>query len=189
VDNLKGYAPAVVDELLPSQMTLGQVQQVLARLLKEQVPIRNLQSILECLADSIVETKDVNVLTEKVRGRISRTILEPYLGSDDTLFAAVIEPTLERSLADAIAGSQGIQQLPPGFLARFVESTADALSSMVKDGHEPVVITRSSLRPFLAEAIAGTIPNSAVLSYQETSSAKKIETVTRIEVSVSQPGP
>jgi len=188
VDNLKSHAPAVVDELLPNQMTLGQVQQVLARLLKEQVPIRNLQSILECLADSIVETKDVNVLTEKVRTRISRTILEPYVSADDTLYAAVIDPTLERSLAEAVAGTHGIQQLPPGFLARFVESTADALSSMVKDGHEPVVITRSSLRPFLAEAVAGTIPNAAVLSYQETSTAKKVETVARIEVAVGQPG-
>jgi flagellar biosynthesis protein FlhA len=188
VDNLKVHAPAVVDELLPNQMTLGQVQQVLAKLLREQVPIRNLQSILECLADSVTETKDVNALTEKVRARISRTILEPYLNNNDTLHAAVIDPTLERSLSDAVAGTQGIQQLPPGFLARFVESTADALSSMVKSGHEPVVITRSSLRPFLAEAIAGTIPNAAVLSYQETSSAQRVETVARIEVSVGQPG-
>ncbi|MHC4077187.1 MAG: flagellar biosynthesis protein FlhA [Planctomycetota bacterium] len=189
VDNLKTHSPAVVDELLPNQMTLGQVQQVLARLLREQVPIRNLQTILECLSDSIVETKDINALTEKVRARISRTILEPYVGSDDTLFAAVIEPNLERSLADAVAGSQGVQQLPPGFLARFVESTANALASMVKDGREPVVITRSSLRPFLAEAVAGTIPNAAVLSYQETSSATKVETVARIEVPLTPTGP
>ncbi|MHC4515822.1 MAG: FHIPEP family type III secretion protein, partial [Planctomycetota bacterium] len=189
VDNLKTHSPAVVDELLPNQMTLGQVQQVLARLLREQVPIRNLQTILECLSDSIVETKDINALTEKVRARISRTILEPYVGSDDTLFAAVIEPNLERSLADAVAGSQGVQQLPAGFLARFVESTANALASMVKDGREPVVITRSSLRPFLAEAVAGTIPNAAVLSYQETSSATKVETVARIEVPLTPTGP
>lgn len=189
VDNLKAHAPAVVDELLPNQMTLGQVQQVLAKLLREQVPIRNLQSILECLADSAAETKDVNALTERVRARIARTILEPYLGNGDTLHAAVIDPTLERSLADAVAGSMGIQQLPPGFLARFVESTANALSTMVKEGHEPVVITRSSLRPFLAEAIAGTIPNAAVLSYQETSSAQKVETVARIEVPVGAAGP
>ena len=128
------------------------------------------------------------MLTEKVRARIARTILEPYLGPDEILFAAVIEPNLERSLSDAVAGGSGIQQLPPGFLARFVESTAQALSSMVKEGREPVLITRSSLRPFLAEAIAGTIPNSAVLSYQETSPAAKVETVARIDVPVNQTG-
>ena len=59
------------------------------------------------------------------------------------------------------------------------------MASMVKEGREPVLITRSSLRPFLAEAVAGAIPNAAVLSYQETSPAAKIETIARIEVPVA----
>ncbi|HEX5053668.1 MAG TPA: flagellar biosynthesis protein FlhA [Planctomycetota bacterium] len=182
VDNLKKAAPAVVDELIPSQLTLGQVQRILASLLKEGVPIRNLQTILEALADACVETKDARQLTEHVRTRLARTILEPHLDAAGTLHAAFLEPELERNLAEALAGNEGVTNLPAGFLGRFVDRTAEALSSMARNGRDPVLVTRANLRPFLAEAIAGVIPNAAVLSYQETTPAKKVETTQRIAV-------
>jgi flagellar biosynthesis protein FlhA len=180
VENLKKASPAVVDELIPNQMTIGQVQQVLAALLKEQVPIRDLQSILEALADSCQDTKDPRILTEKVRARIARVIVEPHLDQDGALHAVVIDPDLERNLADTVGGGDGIGQLPHGFLSRFVDETAKALMAMAKDGRDPILLTRASLRPFLAEAIAGVIPNAAVLSYQETRPAKRVETADRI---------
>jgi flagellar biosynthesis protein FlhA len=182
VDNLKKAAPAVVDELIPGQLTLGQVQRILAGLLKEGVPIRNLQTILEGLADACTETKDPRQLTEHVRARLARTIVEPHLDPVGTLHAAFLDPDLERNLAEALAGNDGVTNLPPGFLGRFVDRTAEALSSMARTGRDPVLVTRASLRPFLAEAIAGVIPNAAVLSYQETSPAKKVETTQRIAV-------
>ena len=148
VDNLKETAPAVVDELVPSKMSIGEIQGVLSRLLKEQVPIRNLQQVLEALADSAGETKDPTQLTERVRTRISRTVIEPYLSSEGCLNVAVIEPSLERGLADAVAGGDGIASLPAGFLGRFVDSVAESLSTMVAEGREPVLLTRASLRPF-----------------------------------------
>ena len=184
LDNLKKSAPAVVEELIPGQLSVGNLQRVLAGLLREQVPIRNLQAILEAIADSIHETKDPRALTEKVRTRLARTILERHLDSAGTLHAAVIDATLERSLAEAVAGQEGLTRLPQGFLARFVDSTAEALANMAKSGRDPVLITRAALRPFLAEAISGVIPNAAVLSYQETAPAKRVETVSRIAVPV-----
>ncbi|MBL8735109.1 MAG: FHIPEP family type III secretion protein, partial [Planctomycetes bacterium] len=174
--------PAVVEELIPGQLTLGQVQRILAGLLKEGVPIRNLQTILEALADACLETKDVRALTEHVRSRLCRTIVEPHLDPTGTLHAAFLDPELERNLAEALAGNDGVANLPTGFLGRFVDRTAEALSSMVRTGRDPVLVTRASLRPFLAEAIAGVIPNAAVLSYQETTPAKKVETTQRIAV-------
>ncbi|MEO6594114.1 MAG: flagellar biosynthesis protein FlhA [Planctomycetota bacterium] len=182
VDNLKKVSPAVVDELIPAQLSLGQVQRILAGLLKESVPIRNLQTILEALADACVETKDPRQLTEQVRTRLARTILEPHLDAAGTLYAAFLEPELERNLAEALAGNEGVTNLPAGFLGRFVDRTAEALSAMARNGRDPVLVTRANLRPFLAEAIAGVIPNAAVLSYQETTSAKKVETTQRIAV-------
>lgn len=182
VDNLKKTSPAVVDELIPSQLTLGQVQRILAGLLKEGVPIRNLQTILEGLADACTETKDPRQLTEHVRARLARTIVEPHLDPAGTLHAAFLDPDLERNLAEALAGNDGVANLPTGFLGRFVDRTAEALSAMAKNGRDPVLVTRASLRPFLAEAIAGVIPNAAVLSYQETTPARKVETTQRIAV-------
>jgi flagellar biosynthesis protein FlhA len=180
VDNLKKVSPAVVDELIPGQLTLGHVQRILAGLLKEGVPIRNLQTILEGLADACTETKDPRQLTEHVRARLARTIVEPHLDAAGTLHAAFLDPELERNLAEALAGNDGVANLPAGFLGRFVDRTAEALSSMARNGRDPVLVTRASLRPFLAEAIAGVIPNAAVLSYQETTPARKVETSQRI---------
>ena len=180
VDNLKKVSPAVVDELIPGQLTLGHVQRILAGLLKEGVPIRNLQTILEGLADACTETKDPRQLTEHVRARLARTIVEPHLDAAGTLHAAFLDPELERNLAEALAGNDGVANLPAGFLGRFVDRTAEALSSMARSGRDPVLVTRASLRPFLAEAIAGVIPNAAVLSYQETTPARKVETSQRI---------
>lgn len=182
VDNLKKTSPAVVDELIPGQLTLGQVQRILSTLLKEGVPIRNLQTILEGLADGCVDGKDPQKLVEQVRTRIARTIVEPHLDPQGTLHAAFLDPDLEKKLADAIAGGDGIGALPNGFLGRFVDSTANALAEMARTGRDPVLVTRATLRPFLAEAITGVIPNAAVLSYQETSPAKRIETTQRIAV-------
>jgi flagellar biosynthesis protein FlhA len=182
VDNLKKVSPAVVDELIPSQLTLGQVQRILAGLLREGVPIRNLQTILEALADACVDTKDARQLIEHVRTRLARTIVERHLDAAGTLFAAFLDPELERNLAEALAGNDGVANLPAGFLGRFVDRTAEALSVMAKNGRDPVLVTRANLRPFLAEAITGVIPNAAVLSYQETTPAKRVETLQRIAV-------
>ena len=125
---------------------------------------------------------DLGILTEKVRGRLARTILEPHLDEDGTLHAAVIDPDLERSLADAVAGTNGLANLPAGFLSRFVDNTAEAMAAMTKEGRNPILITRASLRPLLAEALSSAIPGSTVVSYQETAPAKKVETTTRITV-------
>lgn len=182
IDNLKEQAPAVIEELIPAQMSVGQVQRILSNLLNEGVPIRNLQTILEALADSIIETKDARQLTEQVRSRLARTICEPHLDPSGTLHAVFLEPELERNLAEALAGNDGAANLPQGFLARFVDNTAEALSGMARDGRDPVLVTRASLRPFLAEAVSGVIPNAAVLSYQETTPAKKVETTQRVAV-------
>jgi flagellar biosynthesis protein FlhA len=182
LDNLKKSAPAVVDELVPSQLGVGQIQRVLATLLKEGVAIRNLQTILEALADAVAETKDPQKLTEQVRARLARTIVEPHLDPQGTLHAAFLDPDLEKSLAEALAGNDGLANLQAGFLGTFVDRTAEALAAMARSGRDPVLVTRAALRPFLADAIAGVIPNAAVLSYQETGPAKKVETVQRIAV-------
>ncbi len=185
LDNLKKTSPAVVEELIPGQLAVGQVQRILSNLLKEGVPIRNLQTILEALADACVDTKDTSKLVEHVRSRIARTIVEPHLDPQGTLHAAFLDPDLERQLAEALSGQEGIGNLPNGFLGRFVDSTANALADMAKKGRDPVLVTRATLRPFLAEAIADVIPNAAVLSYQETAPAKRIETTQRIAVAAS----
>ena len=181
VDQVKKRAPAVVEELIPQRLSLGQVQRVLCNLLKEQVSMRNLDLILEALADAALDSKDIKVLTERARARLARTIVEPY-AAGGKLKAVTIDPALERQLADAVAGSPEGLTLPPGFLARFVDRTAQEMARAARGGKEPVLLTRATLRPFLSEAISGVIPHAAVLSYQETAPVVEVETVGQVRV-------
>ncbi|RLB06694.1 MAG: hypothetical protein DRG27_07110 [Deltaproteobacteria bacterium] len=87
IDNIKSTHPRVVEELIPNLLTLGAVQKVLQNLLKEQVPIRDLVTILEALADYASVTKDPEILTEYVRERIGRHIVKQYV-TDGVLYVA-----------------------------------------------------------------------------------------------------
>ena len=178
LDAQKKLSPAVVEEVVPNLLSVGQIQKVLASLLKEQVSIRNLGLILEAMADGAMETKDVRALAEEVRRRLARSIVEPFLDEDGTLRAVTLDQTLERTMADAVVARGGdLSNLPPGFLGKLVDSAAGELQKAVQAGHEPVLLTRAALRPFLAETLLAAVPGGAVLSYQEAAAAKRIENI------------
>ncbi len=178
LDAQKKLTPAVVEEVVPGLLTVGQVQKVLSSLLKEQVSIRNLGLILEALADGAMETKDLRTLTEEVRRRLARSIVEPFLDEEGTLWAVTLDQTLERTMADAVVARGGdLSNLPPGFLGKLVDSASAELQKAIQSGHEPVLLTRAALRPFLAETLLAAVPGGAVLSYQEAAVAKRIESV------------
>ena len=83
------------------------------------------------------------------------------------------------------AGQRGASpetNLPPGFLSRFIDNVADSMSTMTKAGRDPILITRASLRPLLAEALTTSIPGAVVVSYPETAPATRVETMARITV-------
>ncbi|PIE22952.1 MAG: flagellar biosynthesis protein FlhA [Planctomycetota bacterium] len=183
LENSKKIAPTVVDEVVPSILSSSQVQRVLADLLKERVSIRNLPLILESLGDAAAESKEHRHLVENVRTRISRAILEPYIDEQGALHVATIEPQLEQQLLAALTG-QGTQGevLAQGALGSFVERSAEVLADLVRQGHQPVLVTRAALRPFLAEAVVGAVPGSAVLSYQEIAVHKEIDVIAQVNL-------
>ena len=100
IDHAKEQAPAVVDELIPELLNLGQVQKVLANLLRERVSIRDMVSILETLADQAQATKDLDRLTEHVRQALARQILQPLVGKDKTLPVITLDPQIEQQILD-----------------------------------------------------------------------------------------
>ena len=180
LDNVKKGTPTVVEEVVPNLLTTAQVQRVLAGLLKEQVAIRNLPIILEAIGDAAQESKDPNHLIEAARLRIARSIVEPFLANEGTLNIATIEPELERQLLAAVTGNGDQEVMAQGLLGSFVEETAKVLAGLVRNGHQPVLVTRAGLRPFLAEAVVGAIPGSATFSYQEIATVKKVNVMEQI---------
>ena len=132
----------VVEELIPSKLGYGEVQQVLRNLLVEGVPIRNMPVILEALADGVARTKDPAALSEIVRGRLGRVLCELHADKAGTVHAVTLEPGIEARLAAAVGASKDPEAAPvsPAYLQKLVERIAQSVAAASKSGKEAVVL-------------------------------------------------
>ena len=178
LDAVKETSPAVVDELVPNLLTVGEVQSVLANLLSERVSIRDLATVLETLADFAKLTKDIDVLTEYVRQRLARSICRQYTGPDGKIFVFTLHPELEQTLADNIRQTElGARLvLEPGLVQQVLESTAPAVQKQADLGRTPVALCSARVRPHFRRLIEHSFPMVAVLSYNEIDSTTQVET-------------
>ncbi len=186
VEAAKRTSPAVVEELVPEKMGYGEIQRVLRNLLREGVSIRNVPAILEVLADNVARTKDVDTLTELVRQRLGRVLVEKYTDSEGRLHAVTLDPEIENRIATAVSGG-GTEvdagSVSPAYLQRLMESVGDSIAQATRGGHEVVLLVRSSVRRFLNELVRSSLPKVSVLSYNEVVPARSVETaaVVRLE--------
>ena len=183
LDRYKVHSPAVIAELVPDILHLGEIQRVLQNLLAERVPIKNLGGVLECLADHGRKVKDVDQLTELARERVGRTICEMYQGRDGVLRAIVVAPEIEGRIEAALAGQDGAI-ITPQFVERFQQHTAKVYGDALKRGFESVVLVRSGARRYISDLLAHSTPRIAVLSYGEVAHAKRVETVGQVAYAV-----
>src|SRR5581483_129408 len=95
VENLKARVPALVEEVIPTLVKPGELQKVMQNLLRERVPVRDLETILETLGDFAARTKDLDILTEYVRNALARTICKQYVDDSDRIWCLTLDPTLE----------------------------------------------------------------------------------------------
>ena len=182
IDELKRTSPTVVEELLPGQLKLAEVQQILQMLLREQVPIRQLGVILETLGDFAPRSKDPILLTEFTRAKLSRTICSKYRDRENRLFVVTLDPALE----DRIRG--GFEHTERGLFVRMspqaIETTCRLIAAEVQKlivaNHPPVVLVSPQIRPALKEMTSAHLPNLVVLSYNEVTRDTKIESVAMI---------
>jgi len=179
VDELKTVSPAVVEELIPKQMTLAEVQKVLQMLLREQVPIRQLATILETLGDYAPRTKDPLLLVEYVRHRLARAISTRYRNADGRLHVITLDPALE----DRIRA--GFEHNERGLFIRMspqaVETTCALLARQVEKltaaNHPAVVLVSPPIRPALKQMTETHLPQLVVLSYNEVTRDTQIESI------------
>ena len=186
VEAAKRTSPAVVEELVPEKMGYGEIQRVFRNLLREGVSIRNVPAILEVLADNVARTKDVDTLTELVRQRLGRALVEKYTDSEGRLHAVTLDPDIENRIATAVSGG-GTEvdagSVSPAYLQRLMESVGESIAQATRGGHEVVLLVRSSVRRFLNELVRSSLPKVSVLSYNEVVPARSVETaaVVRLE--------
>jgi len=184
LDMVKEKHGAVVDELIPDLLTVGEVQKVLQNLLREQVPVRDLVTILETLADFAANTKDAEILTEYVRHRIGRTIVKPYLSEKGSLDVITIHPQIEQEIYENIQKSfQGSfpaisPDLNTGILERLDKLQKDSALKNIK----PVVLASPRIRSPFKRLIEMTFPDLPVISLNEIPNSIEIEGLGMVKI-------
>jgi len=184
LDTLKESHPKVVDELVPNLLSLGGVVKVLQNLLKEQVPIRDLLTICETLADWAPMTKDLDVLAEQVRQSLSRTITGLYTVADDKLKVITLDQKLERLLHEALQQSDqgGFLALEPRTAQKIMNALAVHVEKFASRQLQPIVMCSGRVRPHLKRLFDRFIPNMVVLAYDEILNHVQIQSLAVMEL-------
>ncbi|MFO7595178.1 MAG: flagellar biosynthesis protein FlhA [Desulfocurvibacter africanus] len=184
LDHLAKRAPKVVEELVPDILPLGSVQKVLQNLVKENVSIRDLLTIVEAMADFGSAVKDPDQLTEYVRGRLSRTIIKPYLGGDGTLSMITLHQSLERVFQENLRQTDhgAYLSMDPMQAQRIIKAISKTHENAVAGDGQPVLLTSPSVRPHLAQLITRFIPNLPVISQAEIPSEIRLQTLAVVNV-------
>jgi flagellar biosynthesis protein FlhA len=165
VDKAGETAPSVVDELIPNALTMGQVHRVLTLLLEERVPISNLTRILESLANHAPATKDPAELAERVRVDLGRAICDRFRDEQGRIHALMLDPRLELELRRAIHEKTLV--LDPTRLEKLIVRLASEWRKATAKGQEVALLADASLRKPLRQALARSLPDLAVVAYQE----------------------
>ena len=184
VENAKKIAPAVVEELVPARIGYGEVQAVLRNLLRDGVSIRNLPAILEAIADNVAKIKDPDQLSELVRQRLARSLIEQFADKHGTVHAVTLDPAIEVRLAAAVGGQPDPRSEPvnPAFLSRLVGRIGEQIAHSTQGGKEVVLVVRSNVRRFLNELVRASLPKVSVLSYNEVVPARAVETLSIVRM-------
>jgi flagellar biosynthesis protein FlhA len=179
LDNLKQTHPTVVSELIPSLLTVGQVQRILQNLLEEGVSIRNLATILEKVSDAAGSTKNPDELAEYARRALSAQITKGCQDEGGRLKVITLDPRLEQQLL------QGVRQTPteitmyvdPKLARHVMESLSQRVQKMLADGLPPLVLTAPHLRLPFRRFFETTFSDLTVLSFPEVPPRVEIQNI------------
>ncbi|MCF8061235.1 MAG: flagellar biosynthesis protein FlhA [Deltaproteobacteria bacterium] len=184
LDNLSETSPKVVEELVPGNLSLGALQKILQNLIREQVSIRDMLTILETLADYAPMTKDTDLLTEYVRQRLARSLTKPYLGKDRVLRVLSVGAGLEEAVTSGINQSEygSYLALDPRQANHIVEAVKKSLERAAVKLEQPVMLCSTTVRRHLKKLCERFQIPLTVLSYNEIPSGLQVETVEEIRV-------
>jgi len=180
VDAVAEASPKLVEELVPKMVSLGEIQRVLRQLLRERVPVRDLVTILEAVADAASVSKDADVITEAVRSAIGRSICRPYQNEKGELTVIGVAPSLEeRLMASLVKTDQGAMlALDPHQAQSIAARIAKALEQAMA---QPVLLCSPALRPHLWRLFARVLPHLGVLSHAEVPAHVHVVPVTTLD--------
>jgi len=184
LDNIKKTHPAVVEELVPTLLSLGEVQKVLAGLLRERVPIRDLVTILETLADHARATKDTDMLIEYARQALARNIVKQYIDTRDTLHVITLDPEIEQLIRESIQYTEhgSYVALDPEKAQVIFNSLTVSVERVSEAGHQPIILCAPVVRIYFKKLTEKLIPGLVVLSYNELEGRVNVQSLGVVKI-------
>ena len=178
VDNTREKYSAVVDELIPDLMTIGELQKVLQNLLREKVPVKDMVTIMESLADNSRITKDVELLTEYVRFSLARTICNQIIDENRSVVVVTLSPQIEEVIAANVQKSmQGsFPAVDPDTTTRILDSIRNTVEMVYFFNNQPVILVSPNIRCVFRKLIEMVFPHIMVISLNEIPNDVEIRT-------------
>ena len=169
IDNIKEKYSAVVEELIPDLMTIGEIQKILQNLLREKVPIKDIVTILESLADNSRNTRDLELLTEYVRFALARTICNQIVDENKTINVITLSPDIEEIISSNIQKSvQGsFPTVDPETTTKILTSIRNTVESVYFYNNQPVILVSPNIRAVFRKLIEMVFPHIMVISLNE----------------------
>ncbi|MGE3310454.1 MAG: flagellar biosynthesis protein FlhA [Limisphaerales bacterium] len=182
LDNLKQTHPAVVNELIPGSLSLGQVQRVLQNLLAEGISIRNLSGILERVGDYVAVTKNPDELSEHARRALGAQIARSYQLENGAIRAITLDPKLEQQIAQGVrlSATEVSLVMEPRLARHVVDSLSQRIQQLLSVGQPPVLLCGPQIRLAFRRFFESTFAELAVLSYAEVPARVEVQSAAMI---------
>ncbi|MGN0166928.1 MAG: flagellar biosynthesis protein FlhA [Acetatifactor sp.] len=179
VNNIKETNPALVDELVPKLLGLGEIQKVLQNLLKEGISIRDLLTIMETLADYAPTTRDTDILTEYVRQSLKRAISTKYFPAHETTSVVTLDPKIEQEIMGSVKQTENgaFLNLDPNRSRAIMDSVGKEIQKLENLGKSPIIITSPIVRMYFKRLTEDYFKDLVVVSYNEVESNVELQSV------------
>jgi flagellar biosynthesis protein FlhA len=184
IEGLKRDQPGLVEELVPNLVSIGDVEKVLQGLLRERIPIRDLSTILEAIADGARSTKEPLFLTEAVRHALSRAISMRYRAPDGAIHAVALAPELDTRLGASVMVQPGYVglELSGSDSRMLIEAIDKAVRSLSLQRYQPILLCTTRIRLALRNLTERHMPQLTVLSYEEILPSVSVQVHAQVEV-------
>lgn len=184
IDKIAETSPKLVEDFIPEKLTLGTVVRVLQNLLRERVPLRDMRTVLETLAEESGRTQDAGQLCALVRPKLARLIVQDIIDPDETLAVMTLDPTLEQLLTDLVSRANSYDEiaLEPALAESFFASIRSTIEELEQQDLPAVLVVSPILRPWLARLLRRSTKDLTVLCYTEIPDDQPISVVSSIEV-------
>ncbi len=184
IDTVKENNKILIDELIPKQLSIGDIQKVLANLLNEGISIRDLVTILETLADYSSMTRDTDMLTEYVRQALKRSISSKYFSKDASNQVITLDPAVEQLIMNNIQQSEhgNYLALDPNMSKQIFDRINVEVNKLASRGVQPIILTSPIVRIYFKRMIDQVAPELIVLSYNEVDPNTEIQSIGMVSV-------